>query len=400
MLLIFFFFAAAIFVGMYLHADPGYLLIAYQKWTIEMPLWFAIVALLILWMASYLFFRLVHHIIYFPQYISQKKYLFNLKRNQQLTTKGLINFAEGQWKKAEKSLIKATYSNSTKQDFLINYLAAANAAHHQKAYSQRDYYLQQAQKNYPKSKFTIAITLANFQLEAKQYREALIILRSLYDENPVHSYVLKLLQKIYEEEQDWQNLQALLPLLRKYVFLNKIEFKNFSRTVYLGVLQEAKFKKNLESLHNSWFSLPHDLRKEPKFIESYVTALINNNAISEAEKILRTTLKKHWDSSLVRLYGIAIGGKPQKQLALAESWLPNYSEDAVLLLTLGRLCKHNQLWGKAKTYIKNSLMIEPSAAAYSELAEILEKLGEKEEAAQYYRQGFLFLQQYKKIKEL
>jgi HemY protein len=49
--------------------------------------------------------------------------------------------------------------------------------------------------------------------------------------------------------------------------------------------------------------------------------------------------------------------------------------DGALLLTLGRLCRQQQLWGKARSYLEAALAIAPSRAAHVELAQLLEQLG-------------------------
>ena len=58
-----------------------------------------------------------------------------------------------------------------------------------------------------------------------------------------------------------------------------------------------------------------------------------------------------------------------------------------MLLTLGRLCKKNHLWGKAKAYLERSIEAQPNPEAYQELATLLEQQGEPVAAAAYYQKG-------------
>ncbi|HWN30937.1 MAG TPA: hypothetical protein VNN78_06165, partial [Burkholderiales bacterium] len=70
-----------------------------------------------------------------------------------------------------------------------------------------------------------------------------------------------------------------------------------------------------------------------------------------------------------------------------ERWLPDHPDDACLLLTLGRLCAHQGLWGKAQSYLEASIGVEPTATAHRELAKLHEKIGQSEAADVHYRKS-------------
>ena len=69
----------------------------------------------------------------------------------------------------------------------------------------------------------------------------------------------------------------------------------------------------------------------------------------------------------------------------AESWLRRQPRDAALLLALGRLCRCQQLWGKAESYLEASLSVDSTRAAHVELAGLLDTLGRAEEANRHWR---------------
>ncbi len=107
----------------------------------------------------------------------------------------------------------------------------------------------------------------------------------------------------------------------------------------------------------------------------------------DCEPILRKALKHKWDRVLVRLYGLVQGEDISKQLAFAERMLASHSRDATLHLTVGRLCLRNSLWGKARSYLEESIAIQPTPEAYRELALLLESQGDHATAADYYQKG-------------
>jgi HemY protein len=73
----------------------------------------------------------------------------------------------------------------------------------------------------------------------------------------------------------------------------------------------------------------------------------------------------------------------------AETWLRDHPRDATLLLTLGKLCTQQALWGKAQSYLEASLALEPSQAAHVALAQLLEKIGKQDEALKHYRDSLV-----------
>ena len=61
--------------------------------------------------------------------------------------------------------------------------------------------------------------------------------------------------------------------------------------------------------------------------------------------------------------------------------------DAVLLLTLGRLCARQELWGKAQSYLDASISVEPMYSAYLALAQLHDRLGNADAARRNYRES-------------
>ena len=84
-------------------------------------------------------------------------------------------------------------------------------------------------------------------------------------------------------------------------------------------------------------------------------------------------------------YGEPGPNDTSKRLKQCEKWLEVHPEDALLHLTLGRLCAREELWGKARLHMIRSLEIEPSVAGYDSLGQLLERKGELEIAMSCFR---------------
>jgi uncharacterized protein HemY len=58
-----------------------------------------------------------------------------------------------------------------------------------------------------------------------------------------------------------------------------------------------------------------------------------------------------------------------------------------LLLSLGRLCARQGLWGKAESYLEASVSVEPTYTGHLELARLDEKLGNTDASRRHYRES-------------
>ena len=375
---------ASVWLGIKIHKDPGYVLITYQHWSMETTLCFAILAILAFFFLLYFLLFITRGTINLSSRFQQWSQQRHFRKANKLTHRGLCDLAEGDWQAAEKNLQRGAAHSEMP---LINYLAAANAAQQLGHFEQRDNYLREAYHSDPEAEIAIGLTQAQLQFGAKQWELALATMRHLQQISPHHKHVLQLLIKVYLELDDWQSLQALLPELQKYEVLPEGEFEKLHQRVYAELLTAAIKSNQAEQILTIWQSIPRAQQNKPILTAIYAHHLIKKDEGTQAEILLRDTLKKYWDLELVRLYGLAKSNNPSKQLANAEAWLKMHGNNATLLLCLGRLSAQNQLWGKARDYFSSSIQLTPSSAAYCELGQLLEQLNESQAALECYRKG-------------
>ena len=226
----------AVFLGLQLNHDPGYVLIAVNQWTIETTLWFAVFMLLAGFAFAHGLLLLLAHLGQVPTNYHTWKTRHKTKIAQDKTRQGLIEFSEGYWSKAKNHLIKALPNTDTP---LLNYLTAARAAQELGDSQLRDNYLREAQQAMPEAQVAVELTQAQLQLANKQWEQALATLRHLQDMAPKHPYVLKLLSELYQEVKDWTSLITLLPELKKYHVLPEPVFDKLYQHVYLEALHSV-----------------------------------------------------------------------------------------------------------------------------------------------------------------
>jgi HemY protein len=139
--------------------------------------------------------------------------------------------------------------------------------------------------------------------------------------------------------------------------------------------------------------MPADLKHRSKVVLTAARALILHGGDSLAQQLLADSLNTQWDSELVALYGDCQSGDVVAQIEQAEKWLAQNNQDAGLLLTLGKLCLHQKLWGKAQNYLDASISIAPSHAAYTALGKLAERLGRSDEAFKYHQKAMALVKQ-------
>ena len=158
-------------------------------------------------------------------------------------------------------------------------------------------------------------------------------------------------------------------------------------SLHAGLLRQAGDGHDGPTLEDAWRRVPNRLKKESALLGAYVTECLRLGDSSGCEAMLRRALKRQGDPELARLFGLVEGRNLKRQLKFAENSLSRFPRDAALLLTLGRLCKKLQLWGRARSYLEQSIEAQPNPEACQELATLLEQQGDPAAAARYYQEG-------------
>lgn len=375
---------AGVSIALILHEDPGYVLVSYGQWTVESSLALFLLALVLAFAALYYSIRLGRGLWRLPLHMRGWRQQRRIRKAHDALSRGLMEMAEGRWGTAETTFIKHA-SHSDNQ--LLHYLAAARAAQRQGAHERRDQYLYLAHKSVPDADVAVGLTQAELQLAHHQMEQALATLTHLRGLAPHHPYVLRMLMKLYRELRDWEHLRALLPELRKRRVLKEEEAHRLELQVYGELLDQAARKDGLAGLEAAWAHMPKRLRQEEALLLAHVRHLMALGDDERAEPLVREALKRQWSDDLVYAYGLLKGPSLAKQLATAEGWLKAHGKNPVLLLTLGRLCLRNRLWGKARLYFESSLGAGPRPETYKELGGLLEQLGEADAAKDCFRKG-------------
>lgn len=364
--------------------EPGFVLLQYGSWSMETSLIVFMVLFLLLLVASYLALRSLVIVQQTPKKLAVWQLTRRQHRAGEALTRGLITLEEGRWAEAERVLIRHAGNSETP---LLHYLAAARAAQKQSASDRRDNYLRLAHETTAGSDIAVGVVQAELQLAANQKEQALATLQHLREVSPKHPYVLQLLQQLYSDMNQWQEVQEVLPDLRKRHVLPSSDVKALTTDATVGQLQVALNHRDWVESESIWQRAPAKIQQTEAMLAIYVSALIKQDKSEQASRLIEGFLRKEWSDDLVYLYGTIKQGESIAQLAQAEKWLKTQQNNPYLLLTLGRLAKVNKLWAKAEEYLQASLQYGARGETYQVLADVLAAEGKGDQVLDAYKKG-------------
>jgi len=362
----------------YLLADNGYVLVHFRGYAIEM----SVPVLAFVLFAAYLAVRLLVRIWHTPRQVGEAAARIRQDRAGRNITRGLAALAEGKLSRGERLLTKSARASEMP---LLHYLEAARAAQMQGDGERRDGWLKMAYDESDETQNAILLTQAQLQLANGEYEQARASLNRVRETRPEHPEAVRLLARLHEAEGDWDALAALLPLLRRQRNMRAGQLDDWTVRAFRARLEDNGEDRN--GVETIWQELPRNLRKEPSLVRARIRALVTAGDDDDAETEIRKALRRAWDGDLVSLYGQLETGNAAAQLRHAESWLRDRPEDPELLLTAGRLCMRNELWGKARSYLESSVAIRPTPAAYHEMGRLMLRIGEQDTASEAFQKG-------------
>ncbi|GGU62431.1 heme biosynthesis protein HemY [Pseudomonas laurentiana] len=384
--------AALVGIGMAHHS--GYVLISYGNFfRYESSVWATLAVLLGLWLL-FLLARYLLSVVFVSGGVVNPWSRRNRDRRTRLAIEqGQLDLAEGRWASAQRNLHRAA---EAERQPLLYYLGAARAANELGRTEDCDNLLERALERQPQAELAIALSHAQLQTDRGDLDGALETLQAMHDRHPHSVQVLRQLQRLHRQRGDWSALIRLFPALRKEkalpaAELSELEQRAWGENLSLAARREKDDQTGLQSLERAWEQLTSAQRQEPQLVLAYAEQLRQLGAQALAEKALRTALKRQYESHLARLYGLVRGDDPVRQLQTAEGWLKQHPDDPSLLLTLGRLCLQNRLWGKARDYLESSLTLQRNPETCAELARLLAGLGETDRSNQLFQEGLVLL---------
>ena len=360
--------AVAGYLGTLIARDPGYVLVAYDGYSMQTSLWVMVGLFLVLCLAAYLLFRSVNVFRYGSGVVSEWREAKREARTSRLTQKGLRLLTEGEFDRARKFLDGAGEDSDAKG---INFLSAARAADNQGDHLARETYLRRAVETDPSLSRAATVLSAELALRREDPVAALTALESI----KLNGYAADLKRQALKMNDDWRTSMAALSGLRKLLDTGSFEHE----VALTGLRAEAGNDVELNALFKS---LGANVRNSREVLSQYVKSLSYK---AHAEPLLRAAIKRSWDSGYVSLYGDADFDTLKARRKAAEGWLKLHEEDPALHYCLGCLYELSNEPNLARESFTRSVELGESPQAHEKLGLLLEQNGEFESSTQHFR---------------
>lgn len=376
----------AVGVSLSLDLHTGYVVLVKSPYRIDVSLTFFILSLIAMVLVLYALIKLVFGVLTLPGKVRR----WRVRKNQMMSKKqgylAMLSLIEGQFLKVDRAVKKALlHEKHTDARVLVN-LTGAKAAHLRRDFVLRDQYFAKAEAEESQANIAVLMLKAEMLADERRDQEALKILQGIRKTMPKLVAAMWLELRIQQREGNALRILQLADLLEKREALEEGMVMRIRQEAYL---QHAAKLLNASDLLFWWHKFPIFLQEKAHVVLVMAKYFVKVEDKDTALQLIENALDKSLDIALLDYYSRLEleGNKVTRQLEKAEAWLISAPKNSQLLLSLGRLCVHSELWGKAQSYFEASLAIHPYEVTHAELGRLLEKLGKTEAANQHYRQS-------------
>ena len=376
--------ASAVGLALLARGNDGYALLVLPPWRLELSLNLLILIELALFFLGYLALRLFANTLALPRSVREYRARRAREQAQQALGEAFRYYFEGRYGRALKSAGVAYQAAHAPG---LAALMAARCAHALRSPEREEHWLARARHHDGETRHARLMTEAELYLQSHRYAEAQASLDVLAAGGQRHIAALRLGLRNQRALGDWREMLRLIRLLEKTRALSAEQAAPLKLQAQQELLRAASL--DAAALVNCWRAIPAAERRSARLCAEAARLMIGVGECDSAQHLIEEALDHEWDSSLLPLYAQCRGGDVLGRIARAEHWLKEQPRDAQLLLALGRLCRQQQLWGKAQSYLEASLSLAPSREAHVELAQLLEQLERGEQAAGHYKAAAL-----------
>ena len=373
-------FALAVGVSLAFGYNDGYVLLVLPPWRIELSLNLFVVLVVGGFLLGHVLLRVVSHTLRLPQAVRAFRERKRREKGARALREAVQQLFEGRYGHALKN---AALSYAAHEAPALSALVAARAAHYLRDVSREAEWLKRAAEHDAEAHAARLMTEAELHVDARRFDAALAALNALQEGGGRHIAALRLALRVHRGLGRWDDVLKVARQLEKHRALTRDAAAPLKQRAHLENLRGRE--GDARALVAYWEAVPAEERRVSRLAAAAARALIAAGDGARAQRIIEQQVDVEWDSELAGLYAECRGGDTLGRIARAEKWLEKHPQDARLLLALGRLCREQQLWGKAQSYFEASLAIQPSQDAHVELATLFAQLGRGEESNQAFR---------------
>ena len=372
-----------ILVGLLIVHDAGYVLVAFDTYTVETSVWVALFVLALVVTGIRLlqgFVRsvasggnLLAGVIHKARRQDAAHYLYEAMRQE----------ADNQFERAVTS-----YRSAMKRapDSVFLWLRAATAANQAGDHTERDRLMDEAKTKFPKFSPFLDCHFAELLHASGQRSEAWNVLDSPERKSDSVA-VLEAKARLLRQDEDWSGLIPVLSALLKKGVGDVAALRSEWMDAHNQELKElARSGADEGRLKSAWTRLSKELKKDSDLFRTYCESLVSVGRPEEAAGLLIKRLRKSYEEPLARLLG-ALPTPPQDRIKSLGAFARNHPESPAAHLGLGRALALVRDLDGAREALQKSLDLQSSAETLEELAQVEVHAQQHERAAELLRRA-------------
>lgn len=371
--------------GTYLSQNQGYIELGLENGSYQMPLWYFLIALLVAIIAIIIAVKVLWTVIRLPKIAKR----FNKKHRASVANeslqKGMMAMGKGEWKKAEKLLVKGSrLAHKAKTNPSLFLSTAAEAAQQQGAEARRDQYLLEARQLSVEGVDTLTSSLAEARLHLSA-EEPELALESIRPHRATHSrnpQFIAIESEANEQLGNYRDVWHLLSGLKKQ-FPDKKGYQ--SRQIEVAKQLFIDEQSNLELIEKVWSELPKKVKQDDGVFLNYISGLINHHKEEKAEELLSKSVRQSFADPVIHAYTQLNVGSSAARLDKIKHWLKFHPENAYLNYGAAKFAFESDQMELARKYATTSIESQPLPEAFALLGKVYEALGESSNALKAYK---------------
>ncbi|MDD4887551.1 MAG: heme biosynthesis HemY N-terminal domain-containing protein [Thiomonas sp.] len=377
--------AAAVLLALGSTLNSGNVAVLLPPWRVDVSLNFAVLLLLLAFVVFYLALRGLSLLFGMPRAAAEFRARRRLRLAAQALHNGMSDYFGGRFRRAERAAQRAAEFTDFAPAALMT---AAQSAQQLQAYDRRDAYLAQL----PQDARDAAVLLqAQWQLDSKQPREALSVLRALPAGVRRRTHALRIELQAARKINDHADVLRLARTLLKHGALHPAAAQAMLHTAATGLLRQAG--DDPQALRSTWNKLTAQERTEPALVVAVARGFAAAGAVDEARQLLTAALNRPQAEPALfmptlrgMLQGIDAGF-----VAQTEQWLGRWPQEAQAHFTAGAACAELQLWGKAQQHLQKAIQAcggderRLRGQIHAALAQLLEGIEREDQAQRHWR---------------
>ena len=380
-------FTTAVLVALSARFNPGNVVLFYPPYRIDMSLNLFILAVLVVFALLGVLFYTISMTKQMPERVAAYRRSKGEREGNKALRDSLKAFFEGRFGHAEKAAMRAA---ELPENEALASLIGARAAHNMGQMDRRDAWLAGIEDN-QQYKVARLVSATELLVDGHQSGLALQAVKELNANGTRHIHVLRWALKANQQAKQWTEVLRLVKALDKHRSLHPALSLRLRELAYQDLLSDHGH--DAESIRRLWYSIPAEDRLKPFVAALAARTMVAQGLYDDARNLLEKALDEFWDDRLIVAYRETAAKEGSaallNQIERCEFWMGKYPIDPELALTMGVLCLHQKLWGKAELSLQQALLYGSDPTCLREanlrLAQLNEQLGEQEKAAEYYR---------------